>query len=304
MRIERTSPPTRTGLRSDDLVERRTARVRAPLCEAFLVDLLGRLRQAIDEFPESHCKFLSLDTEEYVTQMASWRVVPSPSPVRTKLRTALIVAASIVVDRGGRGPAREHSPTPAATKPTTDEARANVRGRDSALKLEIGTVDVQSAGPPAKVKPPVRQRVLRRAQAYVDDAILAPLETGRSTTATQKLFDPVVKAAASDARPRRAHRGATGAASGAGERRPRHRFASTGSATRPARSCLSRPRSRERQGADAGRPAQDPAPHRAHVRERVRPVGRHRVPRAVRRSIGASAPPSTRRATPEPERRA
>src|SRR5579862_836050 len=37
-------------------VERGTARVRTPLCEAFLVDLLDRLRKAIYELPESHRK--------------------------------------------------------------------------------------------------------------------------------------------------------------------------------------------------------------------------------------------------------
>jgi hypothetical protein len=65
------------------------------------------------------------------------------------------------------------------------------------LKLAIGTVDIQNTGPPAKIKLPVRRALLGAAQTYVDDAVLAPLRSGRVDNGYEKLFDPGLQPAAS-----------------------------------------------------------------------------------------------------------
>jgi hypothetical protein len=114
-------------------------------------------------------------------------VVPSPRTRSKKPRTALLVGGSIVViailalvlaklaTSGGGNP-----------QPTTV---ANSTG----LKLEIGDVAVQSAGPPATINGSTRQSVLNSSQSYLDDAILGPLEKGKLLSGYQALFDPGVR---------------------------------------------------------------------------------------------------------------
>jgi hypothetical protein len=117
-------------------------------------------------------------------------VVPSPRTRSKKPRTALIVGGSIVAiailalvianlvmsDDGG-------------TKPANVENSAG-------LTLELGDVEVQSAGPPATISKSVQQSVLDASQSYVDDAILAPLEKGKLDRGYEKLFDSGVRQSA------------------------------------------------------------------------------------------------------------
>jgi len=123
-------------------------------------------------------------------------VVPSQITQSLNLRTATIAAASIVivalvavllVNAGDSG----------KKKHATDNTANGIPAETSALKLVIGQVDVQSAGPPAKVKSSLRRALLQSTQTYVNDAIVAPLDTGKVVDGYQTMFDPFVKGPAS-----------------------------------------------------------------------------------------------------------
>jgi len=122
--------------------------------------------------------------------------VPRLIPRSRKLRTGLIVAASLVVvavvalllastaDSGNKK---------AKSTPST------VPGSKTGLKLQLGLIRVQSAGPQAPLRSPLRRLLLASTQTYVDSAVLAPLESGRVGTDYAKLFDPLVKTSATHA---------------------------------------------------------------------------------------------------------
>jgi hypothetical protein len=121
--------------------------------------------------------------------------VPSLLPRSKKVRTALIVIASIVVigivagllaNTANSG--KKHSG--GTTKPETPSTT-------SALKLEVGTVKVQNTGATTKLPSPVRRALLGAAQAYVDDAILAPLKSGKVDDGYEKVFGLSLRPAAS-----------------------------------------------------------------------------------------------------------
>ena len=84
-------------------------------------------------------------------------------------------------------------------KHTTGSAKAGstTPATPAAFKLVLGTVKVQNTGRPAKIKAPVRRAVLQAAQAYVDDAILTPLKSGRVDNGYEKVFGLSLKSAAS-----------------------------------------------------------------------------------------------------------
>jgi hypothetical protein len=112
-------------------------------------------------------------------------VVPVPRKRKSNLRTAGLVAGSLVVvavvalvlaNLAGSGNSGGNE------KP---KHVANNIG----LVLKIGKVNVQSAGPPPRVKSSVKQAVLDASQTYVDDAVLAPLDKGKLDPAYAKIFD-------------------------------------------------------------------------------------------------------------------
>ena len=116
--------------------------------------------------------------------------MPSPRKSSNNLRSAAYIGGSLVVvavlalvlvnlaGSGGKAEKPKHV--------------ANSVG----LVLQIGPVDVQSAGPPARINSSVKQSVLDSSQSYVDDAILAPLEKGRLGQAYAQIFDRGVRRAA------------------------------------------------------------------------------------------------------------
>jgi hypothetical protein len=116
-------------------------------------------------------------------------VVPSPRKSSNNLRSAAYIGGSLVVvavlalvlvnlGSGGKAEKPKHV--------------ANSVG----LVLQIGPVDVQSAGPPPRINSSVKQAVLDSSQSYVDDAILAPLEKGHLDQAYAQIFDRGVRRAA------------------------------------------------------------------------------------------------------------
>jgi len=123
-------------------------------------------------------------------------VVPPQITQSLNLRTATIAAVSIVivallavvlVNAGDSGK-KKHG---------TKNATTPIPAETSALKLVIGQVDVQSAGPPAKVKAALQRSLLQATQTYVNDAIIAPLDTGKVVDGYETMFDPFVKGPAS-----------------------------------------------------------------------------------------------------------
>lgn len=116
-----------------------------------------------------------------------------PLPRSQKLRKVLLIVGSIAfvgalagllvstVDSGSK-PKKRVSTTPTPRAATT-----------KALTLELGTVNVQSAGPPAALGLPVSNALLAATQQYFDDAIQAPLRDGGVKATYTKVFDPAVK---------------------------------------------------------------------------------------------------------------
>ena len=84
---------------------------------------------------------------------------------------------------GGSG---KHSRQPTTTTLANRKTRA----------LTIGSVDIESAGPPVQLSKKQKQSLLAAAQQYVDDAVYAPLNTGTVSATYPSLFDPSVRAAA------------------------------------------------------------------------------------------------------------
>lgn len=118
--------------------------------------------------------------------------MPSPRKRSNNLRSAAYIGGALVVVAvlalvlvnvlGSRGSDKAEKP----------KRVANSVG----LTLAIGPVDVQSAGPPARINTAVRQAVLDASQSYVDDAILAPLDKGKLDPAYVKIFARGVRKAA------------------------------------------------------------------------------------------------------------
>lgn len=117
--------------------------------------------------------------------------MPPRIPRSRGLRIGLLVAASVIVvavvalvlsNSGGSGGKKHGGKT----------AGAPVKNA-TGLKLQLGTIHVQSAGPRASLPSQLRRLVVASAQAYVDSAILAPLEGGKLGFDYAKDFDPLVK---------------------------------------------------------------------------------------------------------------
>jgi len=99
---------------------------------------------------------------------------------------AAVIALVLVLSAGSGDDTVAHTPN---QKTTTTRPKAE----PPRLKLVIGPVHVQSTGAPAKVAPSLRRALLRTAQRYVDDAIIAPLERGHAVPGYAQMYDPSVK---------------------------------------------------------------------------------------------------------------
>lgn len=110
------------------------------------------------------------------------------NPVSRAVPGALAVALSLTLaacSSGGAKPKAESTPT---TKPKVLEVRTSV--------LKVGSVDVESAGPSTPIPTATGRAVLAVAQGYIDDAIFAPLQTGKVGAKYPALFDAGVRAVA------------------------------------------------------------------------------------------------------------
>lgn len=98
---------------------------------------------------------------------------------------ALALVLALSACSGGH----KHSSAP----PTT--ARQKVLALKTSV-LHIGGVDVESAGPSTPIPANVAKAVLTNAQAYLDDALFAPLKDGRVARGWASNFDRRLKPAA------------------------------------------------------------------------------------------------------------
>lgn len=102
------------------------------------------------------------------------------------LSLALLLAAC-----GGGGKKNSAQSATTTTRPKVLDVKTSV--------LKIGSVDIQSAGPTNPIDTPTGRAVLGAAQAYVDDAVFAPLKTGRLGNGYPGLFHPALKTAVTGA---------------------------------------------------------------------------------------------------------
>ena len=286
MRTERTSPATRPGCRSCDLVDRRGVQpIAAPRRSVPAVELLDRLRQRLDEFPQRHDSPPVSDPED--TASRPGKLVGS---MRSRSRSFRALAVALVVRRSSS--ARARAATPPHRRSRRPPRRRPRRRRPSSLTG--GEAVVASAGGDVPHRRSDEAGRARRGQKYVDAAVLAPLDRRRaSATATQRCSTPASQRGRDRRRPRRAHRRG---------HRARHDVAD---GDRDA-GALRRPRRRKRRGAarrhdvqsrrqrhDRHRAAHAPPHERADVRARTeRRLVDHRVPRRRRSRRRDRAPRS------------
>jgi hypothetical protein len=121
-------------------------------------------------------------------------VVRFSLPRSKKLRTALLVAGSLIVvgvvaailvisaDSGTK-----HNPANPPDAPAKKQVVADVKKRS--LELVMGRVIVQNTGFPSAVRPKVRRAVMVATQRYFNYAIQAPLRNGRVNNAYATVFD-------------------------------------------------------------------------------------------------------------------
>ena len=138
--------------------------------------------------------------------------MPSLLPRSKKVRTALIVIASIVVIAVVAG----------LLASTADSGHKKTRGTTktappttSALKLAVGVVKVQNTGTDTKLPSSIQGAVLQAAQTYVNDAVLAPLKSGHVDDGYEKIFGLSLRPAASGPDRGALTEATTGAARGA-----------------------------------------------------------------------------------------
>ncbi len=101
---------------------------------------------------------------------------------------ALALALSVTVAACSSGSSKTQAET-STTRPAVLAVKTSV--------LKVGSVDVESAGPAnAQIDPPTGKAVLDVAQAYIDDALFAPLKSGKLGAGYPALFQADVKPAA------------------------------------------------------------------------------------------------------------
>jgi len=123
-------------------------------------------------------------------RLASCTAVPavgSPRRVAVPARiVALLLSGALVAAAcgGGKHHAQKAKPGPSVA-------------HSGKLELHLGDVDVQSAGPAAKLSSSLETLALRSTQTYLDDAVLAPVERGQVDRGYEAVFDPFVRPDAS-----------------------------------------------------------------------------------------------------------
>jgi hypothetical protein len=117
--------------------------------------------------------------------------------LRFRAPRAAVVAASIVVIvalailafvscSSGSSKTRAAGTSTSTRPPATKKVQA----------LKIGTVHIESAGPPLDLSKTTREAVLASAQRYVDTGVYGPLDSGAVATGYATLFETPIRTAA------------------------------------------------------------------------------------------------------------
>ncbi len=107
--------------------------------------------------------------------------------VRTGTYTVALALVVLVAACSGGSKHKAESAETTTTRPKVLDVKTSV--------LKVGSVDIQSAGPTNAIDTATGKAVLGTSQAYIDDAIFAPLKTGTLATAYPALFDTSLKPA-------------------------------------------------------------------------------------------------------------
>jgi hypothetical protein len=114
--------------------------------------------------------------------------VPHSSLVLRTRPLALMLALVLLLAACGGGGKKNSSTTTSTTTPKVLSVKTSV--------LKVATVNIQTAGPSTPIDTPTGRAVLGVAQGYIDDAVFAPLKTGKLAAAYPTLFDTGLKPAA------------------------------------------------------------------------------------------------------------
>jgi hypothetical protein len=114
--------------------------------------------------------------------------VPHSSLVLRTRPLALMVALALLLAACGGGGKKNSSTTTSTTTPKVLSVKTSI--------LKVATVNIQTAGPSTPIDTPTGRAVLGVAQRYIDDAVFAPLKTGKVAAAFPTLFDTGLKSAA------------------------------------------------------------------------------------------------------------
>jgi hypothetical protein len=117
--------------------------------------------------------------------------VPYSSPLLRTRPLAVVLALALVLAACGGGGKKHTSATTPTTTPKVLSIKTSV--------LKVATVNIQTAGPNTPIDTATGRAVLGVAQAYIDDAVFAPLKTGKVAASYPALFDTGLKAAATGA---------------------------------------------------------------------------------------------------------
>ncbi len=110
-------------------------------------------------------------------------MTPVPFSLRSFSAGAIVLALSLALAACGGG--SKHNSKSGVTTPKVLAVKTSV--------LKVGSVDVESAGPANPIDPATGKAVLGVAQSYIDNAVFAPLKTGKVGTGYGALFDAGVK---------------------------------------------------------------------------------------------------------------
>jgi hypothetical protein len=121
------------------------------------------------------------------------------SPTRARFVAGGFLAAAlavllIVTLAGGCGSSKKHAKVNASDSPTT---QVNRPGKP--VKLVLGSVAVQTAGPDVKVPKETQKKLLSLAQTYVEAAVHEPVSAGKLGARYATIFETGVRGGATGA---------------------------------------------------------------------------------------------------------
>jgi len=117
-------------------------------------------------------------------------MTPVPISFRSFGAGAIVAVLAVALAACGGG-GKHNADKPTITTPKVLAVKTSV--------LKVGTIDIESAGPSNPIDPATGKAVLGVAQSYIDNAIFAPLKTGKLGAGYAALFDTNLQATATGA---------------------------------------------------------------------------------------------------------